>query len=172
MKLVAAVMALLVVGGCGGEAGQPAEAEADAWEGGETVSGDGSRLQLLCLDGEWKVTVKTPERLVPPEAESQWVNRDVSFQFDTGPAQRTKGTLNENRLDLTQADVGSTVSLNYAQDVAAGLLRGGRRTLTIRTTDGAGRPKEWKFDAQGARRNIANDTMLPCPMPGAGGPAR
>ena len=167
MRRVSALIGLLVLSGCSPGSEKQKESVAGAWENGESVNADGARFRMLCFDGEWSIGLKTIERLVPPEADRQWVNRDVAFQFDDGPVERTKGTLNENRLDLRQSDEGSTVDLNYGQDVAAGLIRGSHRTLTIRTNDGANRPKEWRFDVTDAQSHIQNDKRLPCPMMGA-----
>lgn len=164
-----ALVGLLALSACNNQGGTKQEGKATSWNNGSTVSADGSALKILCLDGEWLVGVKTIERLVPPEADSQWVNRDVTFQFDALPEQRTKGTLNESRLELTQADEGSTVSLNYGQDIAAGLIRGNHKTLTLKTKDGGGRPKEWRFDVSGSREGIPSGEFdsLPCPRPAA-----
>jgi len=166
MRVMGALIGMLALAGCSEEAGKQDERKATVWQNGGSVSADGARFQILCLDGEWKIGLKTIERLVPPDADRQWVNRDVTFQFDNEPVQRTKGTLNENRLDLTQSDEGSTVDLNYGQDVAAGLLRGSYKTLTIRTTDGANRSKKWHFDVEGSRGHTPNDPAFGCPMVG------
>ena len=164
MRLIVLV-GLLALAACDAKGGKQHEGKATGWRNGSTVSADGSVFDIMCLDGEWRVGVQTIERLVPPEAESQWVNRDVAFQFDNLPEQRTRGTLNENKLELTQADEGSTVSLNYGQDVAAGIIRGDHKTLTLRTSDGANRPKEWRFDIAGSREALPPDGVLPCPRP-------
>lgn len=166
MRGVAALIWVLTLAACSGGQVKQHDGKATGWRNGEAVSADGTRFQILCLHGEWQITVKTIERLVAPNAERQWVNRDVMFQFDNESAQRTKGTLNENRLDLTQSEEGSTVDLNYGQDVAAGLMRGNHKTLLIRTTDGANRPKEWRFDIEGSRGQIPNDPSFNCPMIG------
>lgn len=166
MKSVALAL-LLILGACSSEAGMQREGASTGWRNGTTTSADGSVFSLLCYNGEWHVNVKTIERLVPPESESQWVNRDVYFQFDKAPEERTKGTLNENTLGLTQADEGSTVDLNYGQDIAAGLMRGDHKALVIRTRDGNDRPKEWRFDITGSREALPVDDMMPCPRPPA-----
>jgi hypothetical protein len=166
MRGVCALVSVLALVGCSGGPAKQHNGRETSWQNGEAVSADGTRFQILCLNGEWLITVKTVERLVPPEAERQWVNRDVIFQFDNERAQRTKGTLNENRLDLVQSEEGSTVSLNYGQDVAAGLMRGNHKTLLVRTTDGASRPKEWRFDIDGSHGQIPNDPGFNCPVVG------
>jgi hypothetical protein len=166
MRAVVVLIAVLALAGCNEQAGKHREAKATGWRDGGAVSADGARFSIVCVYGEWSLGLKTIERLVPPDSERQWVNRDVFYKFGNEPEQRTKGTLNENRLDLNQAEEGSTVSLNYGQDVAAGLMRGNHKTLTIRTTDGADRPKQWSFDIEGSRGNIPNDAMGGCPAVG------
>jgi hypothetical protein len=163
------ICAALALTGCAKAAGSH-EGKATAWQGGDTVSVDGARFRILCLNGEWSVSVHTVERLVPPNSPRQWVNRDVAFQFDNEPAQPTKGTLNENRLDFNQTEEGSSVNLNYGQDIAAGLMRGARKTLTVSTLDGQNRPKKWVFDVAGSSSAIPNDTNFPCPSVGQKAP--
>jgi hypothetical protein len=133
------------------------------WSHGTSVSADGARFTLDCSYTEWAPSVQTVERLVPSDATDQWANRDVTFQFDNGPVQRAKGTLRESSLLFWQSDPGSTIQTQYGQDIAAGLMRGNHKTLTIRTTDGADRPKEWRFDVEGSAQDmpVGPDTLCP-----------
>jgi hypothetical protein len=161
-----AAASVLALAGCDAQqgAGGGASGPRTGWTQGTSLSDDGARFTLICDLTEWAPSVQTLERLVPSDATDQWANRDITFQFDNGPIQHAKGTLRETSLLFWQSDPGSTIQTRYGQDIAAGLMRGNHKTLTIRTTDGANRPKEWRFNVEGSAQDMPVGPNTMCPV--------
>jgi hypothetical protein len=164
MRVTAAFACCGLLWACDAPSGGAVFGPHTGWSGGRSVAEDGTVLSLSCLSDGWSPAVQTIERLVPTDETDQWVNRDIEFQFDNGPVQRAKGTLRETSVLFWQTDA-STIQTEYGQDLAAGLLRGNHRTLTIRTTDGSNRRKEWHFDVASSARQIASQGVQSCPLP-------
>jgi hypothetical protein len=134
------------------------------WYAGGSQNEDGTHFTISCVQGSWTAGVRAVERLVPVDAEEQFVLREATYQLDEGAAQKLPVTLRESSLYSWQTRPGSSMT-QYGQDLAAALLRGDAEWLTLKFKDGANKEKAWRFNVKGSRNDKTFAQDVGCPTP-------